>query len=131
MKNIIIILMVLILPVAAYITLDNTRNKDIISEAQAGNKPVVMIFSSTMCSDCQKMKKIIDIVEPNYKDKVDFMKINASLPDENIQSMVKKYKVMLVPTIIFIDKSGNQKIRKEGSMPQSEFEKNLKVIING
>lgn len=131
MRNFIIIALVIILPIIAYITLDSKKNSDIISVAEAGDKPVVIIFSSAMCSDCQKMKKVIEVVEPQYKDKIDFMKLNAASDEPKVQSLVKKYKVYLVPTMVFIDKSGNQKMRKEGYIPQPDFEKNLKGLIDG
>lgn len=129
MKNLFIILAILILPVVAYIVLDAGRDKDIISTAQALNKPSVIIFTSTMCSDCQKMKKVIAVVEPSYKDKIEFIKINASDSDKSVQELVKKHNVYLVPTMVFIDKKGNQKYRKEGSMPKEDFEKQLKALL--
>lgn len=131
MKNLIIILLIIVLPIIAYITLDSNKHKDIISLAQAGDKPVVMIFSSTMCSECQKLKKVLAVVEPNYSSKVNFMKLDASSSDANIQALVKKYNVYLVPTMVFVDKSGNQKHRTEGSMSKEELEKKLKDISNG
>ena len=131
MRNLVIILLILILPVIAYITLDSKKNGEVISLAQAGDKPVVMVFSSAMCSDCMKMKKVIAIVEPQYKDKIEFIKLDAGSSDSQVQSLVKKHNVYLVPTIVFVDKAGKQKYRTEGSMPQSEFEKKLKDLING
>ena len=131
MRNLVIILLILVVPIIAYITLDSKKNKDVISFAQAGDKPVVMIFSSAMCSDCVKMKKVITIVEPQYKDKIDFIRLDAGSSDQQVQSMVKKYNVYLVPTMVFVDKTGKMKHRTEGSMPQVEFEKKLKDLING
>lgn len=131
MKNLVIILLIIVLPIIAYITLDSNKHKDIISLAEAGDKPVVMIFSSAMCSECQKLKKVLAVVEPNYKNKIEFMRLDAASSDANTQALVKKYNVYLVPTMVFIDKSGNKKYRTEGSMPQSELEKKLKDISNG
>lgn len=128
-KNLIIILLILILPIFAYIVLDKTKGKDVIQVAQAGNKPMVMIFSSPMCSDCQKMKKVIVVVEPSYKDKIDFVKIDASSSEPNVQALIKKHNVYLVPTMVFLDKTGKQKFRTEGSMPRPDFESKLKAIL--
>lgn len=129
MKNLFIILAILILPVFAYIVLDAGRDKNIISTAQALDKPSIIIFTSTMCADCQKMKKVIAVVEPNYKDKIEFIKINASDSDKSVQELVKKHNVYLVPTMVFIDKKGNQIFRREGSMSKSDFEKQLKALL--
>ena len=131
MKNLLIILLILILPVFAYIVLDAGRDKNIISTAQAQNKPVVIIFTSTMCSDCQKMKKVLAKVEPKYKDSIEFTKLNAASDDKQVQELVKKYNVYLVPTLVFIDKKGKEVSKREGSMPQDAFEKQLKALING
>ncbi len=131
MRNLVIILLILFVPIIAYITLDGKKNKDVISLAEAGDKPVVMIFSSAMCSDCMKLKKIITVVEPQYKDKIEFIKIDAGSTEPQIQSLVKKHNVYLVPTVVYIDKAGKTKMRTEGSMPQVEFEKKLKDLING
>lgn len=129
MKNLLIILLILILPVFAYITLDKNKHNDLISVAEAGDKPTVMIFTSAMCSDCAKMKKVIAVVEPNYKDKIEFIKIDAGSNDSSAQALVKKNHVYLVPTMVFIDKTGKQKFRTEGSMPQESFESKLKAIL--
>ena len=129
MRNLILILLIIILPIFAYITLDKNKHKDIISVAQADNKPTVIIFSSAMCSDCAKMKKVILFVEPDYKDKIDFIKIDAGSNESNVRELVKKHSVYLVPTMVFLDKTGTQKFRTEGSMPKSEFEKKLKAIL--
>lgn len=131
MKNLFIILLILILPIVAYVVLDSGRNKNIISTAEAVNKPVVMIFTSTMCSDCQKMKKVIAVFEPNYSDKIEFIKVNAASNEKQVQDLIKKYNVYLVPTIIFIDKNGKQTKKQEGSMTGPMFENELKVLING
>jgi len=131
MKNLFIILLILILPIVAYVVLDSGRNKNIISTAEALNKPIVMIFTSTMCSDCQKMKKVIAKIEPNYTEKIEFVKVNASSSEKQTQDLIKKYNVYLVPTMIFIDKNGKQVKKQEGSMSESMFEAELKALSNG
>ncbi len=129
MKNLILILLIIVLPIFAYITLDKNKHSDIISVAQAENKPTVIIFTSAMCSDCAKMKKVIAIVEPDYNDQIDFIKVDAGSDASDIQALVKKHNVYLVPTMVFLDKTGKQKFRTEGSMLRSEFETKLKAIL--
>ena len=58
MKNIITILLILILPVIAYVIMDK-NSKNNIATAQTNNLPTIMVFSSTMCLDCQKLKNIL------------------------------------------------------------------------
>ncbi len=129
MKNLLIIMLVVLLPIFAYIALDGKKNENVISVAQAGDKPVVMLFSSSMCSDCVKMKKVLVVVEPKYKDKINFVKLDAASSEENVKALIKKHGVYLVPTMVFMDKTGNQKFRTEGSMSESELEQKLKAIL--
>ena len=128
MKNIITIVLILVLPILAYILLDNNRNQNIIEVAQAGNKPRVVIFSTAMCSDCMKMKKVISEVEPQYKDNVDFVKYDAQSSSQEITSLMKKYQVTLVPTIIFLDKDGNMIKKQVGSESKDAFVTDIKRL---
>jgi hypothetical protein len=40
-----------------------------------------------MCSDCQKMKKVIAVFEPNYSDKIEFIKVNAASSEKQVQDL--------------------------------------------
>ena len=90
-----------------------------------------MIFTSAMCLDCQKMKSIINEVEPIYNDKVNFISINALDKSKKVQEYIKKYSIVLVPTIIFVDENENQKNKVEGYIPKDELIKEVEDIING
>lgn len=128
MKNIITIVLILVLPVLAYILLDNNKNSNVIEVAQAGNKPKVLIFSSAMCSECIKMKKVINEVEPQYADKIEFIKYNAQDNSQEVASLMKKYQVTLVPTLIFINTDGKVIKKQVGSESKDTFVTDLKRL---
>ena len=130
MKNWIIALAVLIIPMLTYFVLDKTNQSKTAFEAQAKSsyeKPVVIKFASPMCLDCKKLESVMNEVMPKYADKVTYQKINAQSNDSETQNLIKKYAVTLVPTTVFLKKDGNMYERIEGYMPKSQLE----GILNG
>lgn len=127
MKNIITILLVLILPIVAYFIIENNSKE---SQAIASNSPTVMIFSSAMCIDCQKLKLVVEDLEKTYTGKVNFIKYNALDSDKKIKDYIKKYSINLAPTTIILDKDGNQKDKIEGYITKEEFIKEIEEAIN-
>ncbi len=130
MKNWIIAIAVLIIPMLTYFVLDKTNSDKAAFEAQAKTsyeKPVVIKFASPMCLDCKKLESVMNEVMPKYTDKIIYKKINAQSNDNNTQNLIKKYSVTLVPTTVFLKKDGNMYERIEGYMSKSQLE----GILNG
>ena len=119
MKNIITILLVLILPICAYLLINKNSN-NILAVAKS-NTPTLQIYTSTMCIDCQKLKNLINEIEPTYKDSVNFIVINALDKNKKTQNDIKKYGITLVPTIIVFDRSGNQTNKIEGYIEKEKL----------
>ncbi len=121
-KNIITVLLVLIVPIVAYILMNNSSS-DVasIAEATTTAKPQIIKFTSSMCLDCQEMNKIVKEVYPQYKDKVVLTEIPVQDGKAFTQEQIKKYNVTLVPTIIMLDSNGQQVKRIEGAIPKEEF----------
>lgn len=131
MKNWIVALSILILPMAAYFVLEKNQVSTAGFEAQAADKAVLMKFSSPMCLDCKKMDTVINSVIPKYVDKVTYQNINAQANDAKTNELVKKYNVTLVPTCVFLKKDGKVYKRTEGYIEPAEFEGYIKGLING
>lgn len=130
MKNIFIILLILILPVAIYLMLN--KNSDFDSAmAKSNDLPSLLIFTSTMCLDCQRMKALVSEIENDYNDKINFVRINALDNNRKVKEQVKAHGVVLVPTLIFLDVNGEQTNKIEGFIPKEELIKNIEVSLNG
>ena len=126
--SLIVATLIMILPLAVYAVFK--APKDSAALASVKDMPVVMEFSSPMCSECMKLKKILEIVEPNYENKIFFKKINAVKMDKETQKLVKKYNVVVVPTTVFIEKNGNVLARTEGAIHQKTFEYYLDKLLD-
>ena len=130
MKNWVIVLLIFILPLSLYGYFDakaqNEKMCQVIGNAKVKNpKAKIMKFSSPMCSECKEIAQEMDKAMENYKDSVIIEEINVI---ENTgkdvkynKAAIKKFKVTLVPTLVFLDKQGNQIYRQEGLMTSEEI----------
>ena len=131
MKNWIIALSILIIPMVAYFVLDKNQVAMTGFEAQAADKALVMKFSSPMCLDCKKMDEVIQTVMPKYADDVMYQSIDAQADNPQTNELIKKYNVTLVPTCVFLKKGGKLYKRTEGFVEPAQFEEYVKGLING
>lgn len=130
MKNWIIILLIFVLPLGLYAYLDAYAQNAKVCSVEGNDKvknpkAKIVKFSSPMCSECKEMAIELDKAMQNYKDSVIVEEINVV---ENVgkgvnynKAAIKKYKVTLVPTTIFLDKEGNTIKRREGLVKSDEI----------
>ena len=130
MKNWIIAIAILIIPMVTYYVLEKTNSNTSGFEAQASyNKPVVIKFYSPMCLDCKKLDTVVKEVMPKYADKITFQNINGQSNDKNTNELVQKYNINLVPTMVFVKKDGKIYKRTEGALTKKELENILDGLI--
>lgn len=119
-KSLFTILAILIIPVALFFGL--TMSKDTSITAEANGKPQILKFSSTMCMECKQVEKMFQNIMPKYQDKITYTEIIVDSGNDMKNSLIKKYNVSLVPTIILINSDGTQVKRIEGAIPEAELE---------
>ena len=132
MKNKIIIIMIFAVPLALfaflqYFTKDYAANAS-LNETQTLNKGKLIKFSSPMCSECKKVKGIVDNVIPDYKETVLLEEINVSENTSKSQDMIDTYKISVVPTVIFVNKEGRIINKIEGLVDEITIKENLEKI---
>ncbi len=128
MKNWIIAMAILVIPLVAYYALDKNAAQKAAFEAQATqamNKPVVLKFYSPMCLDCKKLDSVIKEVMPKYESRVSYQNINGQSNDKASEAMVQKYNVTVVPTMVFVKKDGQLYKRTEGCLAKEQLDKIL------
>ncbi|MCM1339793.1 MAG: thioredoxin family protein [Muribaculaceae bacterium] len=125
-KSLITILAILFLPLLAFWGL--TFNKDTSVTAQASGKPQIIKFSSTMCLECKEVEKTFKEILPKYSDKVDYTSVIVDGRDDMKKSLIKKYNVSLVPTIIMLHSDGIQHKRVEGAIPSEQLEQYIQGL---
>jgi thiol:disulfide interchange protein len=125
-KSLITILAILFIPIIAFFCLTFNRENSAIAQAQ--NKPQIIKFSSTMCLECKEVEKVFKELIPQHKDEFVYTEIIVDGRNDMKNSLIKKYNVTLVPTIIMLNSDGTQYMRLETSVPKEKMEEYIKGL---
>ena len=135
MKNWIIVLLIFIIPLGLYTYFDvqaqNIEACKIAGNLQETPKAKILKFSSPMCSECQEIAVEMKKAMKDYKDSIIVEEINVlennSKGQNETKSAIKKYKITLVPTLVFINKEGKIVKKQEGMIKAQE----ITAILDG
>ena len=94
------------------------------NEVLKNGKLTVVDFFADWCGPCRKLGPIMEEVEQELGENIDFKKINT---DENIE-MAKKYQVSGLPTLL-VFKDGEPIERMVGLMPKGTIITNIEKHI--
>ncbi len=130
MKNWIIVALIFVIPLTTYAFLDMRAQNAAMCKVEGNDKvknpkAKIIKFSSPMCSECKEAETELNKAMENYKDSVIIEEINVV---ENVgkgvnynKNAIKKFNVKLVPTIVFLNKSGDTVKVREGAMKADEI----------
>ncbi len=93
---------------------------DFENEVIKADKPTVVDFFATWCGPCRKLGPILEEVETEIGDKVNFRKIDT---DDNIEA-AQAYQVSGLPTLL-VFKNGEVVERMVGLMPKGSIITNI------
>jgi thiol-disulfide isomerase/thioredoxin len=80
--------------------------------------PKMWDFGSTTCLPCKTMKEVLDPMIADYKGKVDIRIIDVYKEKDQ----TAKYKIVTIPTQVFIDAAGKELYRHIGVYPRDSIE---------
>jgi thioredoxin-like negative regulator of GroEL len=67
--------------------------------------PILAFFHSTTCYQCTEMTRIVGEVYPDFENEVALVAVNVY--DERNQSLLQQAGIRVIPTLIFVDRSGS------------------------
>jgi thioredoxin 1 len=80
--------------------------------------PKMWDFGSTTCLPCKTMKEVLDPMMADYKGRVDIRIINVYEETE----LTKQFRIVTIPTQVFIDAEGKELFRHIGVYPRDSIE---------
>ena len=86
--------------------------------AKSGGAPRMWDFGSTTCVPCKTMKGILDPMMVDYNGKVDVRIIDVYKEKE----LAREYRIVTIPTQVFIDAAGKELYRHVGVYPRDSIE---------
>ena len=129
--SLVVIILAFVLPVVLYMAMKSPQESmSGAAVAEAAGKPKVLWFSQLMCSECKKLKGIMQPIEPEYKDRVVFVHIDVADGRQETSALMRQYGVNVVPTLVFIKKDGTVLKVTEGALPAGQLKGYLDSIIN-
>lgn len=94
-----------------------------LADAKKNKQPAWLLIHSTSCGPCIAMEGIYKEVEPQYKGKAVFVKVNLDDPAET--RIIENAKVDYIPKSIFYDKNGEVVESIVGGFPAEELKEKL------
>ncbi len=107
---------------------------ELLASAEATDKPVIIDFSAAWCTPCRELDEKTfrdpDVVEMSNEDIV-MTKVDLTTGGNPVhERLVKEYEVKGVPTIVFLDASGEERreLRLVDYLPSEEFLLRMKAL---
>jgi len=94
------------------------------SSGPAPGRPALYEFGSNYCAACKQMKEVIAALKASHGDQVEFRLVNV---DED-KPLFGQYKILAIPTQVFLDASGKEVDRHMGALSREEVLKKLKDL---
>lgn len=93
--------------------------------AKAEGKPVMIDFTADWCVACKELDSKVFSTGPVQKEAERFvaLKLDATAPDDAMESILERYRVMGLPAVLFFDTEGQllDNPRVTGFMPPEKF----------
>ncbi len=92
--------------------------------APSQGKPALYDFGRGMCIPCKEMEKVLTDIKGEYGDQVE---VRLVMMEKN-EDLFKQYKIMLVPTQVFLSAEGKEVDRHIGAWSKDEVVSKLKEL---
>ncbi len=87
-------------------------------------RPALYEFGRGHCNSCKEMEKVLAELKTSHGDQVEFRLVHV----EKEAALFKQYKVILIPTQVFLDSSGKEVDRHIGPLTKEEVLQKLREL---
>ena len=94
------------------------------SSASPKGRPALYEFGARWCIPCKEMQQVMAALKQQYDDQLEVRMVYV---DEQ-KPLFEQYKIMLIPTQVFMDAQGKEVDRHIGALPKEEVIKKLKEL---
>lgn len=90
---------------------------DPLAAALRSGRPVVADFGRGTCVPCKMMEPILKKLQQDYEGRAEILILDI----DEYASLTREYRIMVIPTQIFFDASGQEVERHQGFMPEADI----------
>ena len=102
----------------------DTNTSEEFSKAVKSGKPLLVDFGANNCVPCRQLRPILKDLAKEQTGKAEILIIDVY----KYKSLASEYKIQVVPTLIFFDKSGKEVYRHMGAWDKDSIVKKLTEI---
>jgi len=92
--------------------------------ATPSGKPALYEFGAGYCASCKEMAKVMAELTKTHSDQVEFRMVYV----DKEKPLFEQYKIMLIPTQVFLDASGKEVDRHIGALTKEAVLEKLKAL---
>jgi thioredoxin 1 len=89
--------------------------------ALASGQPALIEFGAETCSQCKRMKVVLDGISQRYRGRAHVVQVNVNRD----RDVTRQFKIMVIPTLVFFDAKGREVARSYGFMDEVNVARNL------
>jgi thioredoxin 1 len=87
-------------------------------------RPALYEFGAGYCASCKEMEKVMADLQASHGEQVEFRMVYL----DQEKPLFQQYKIMLIPTQVFLDASGQEVDRHVGALTKEEVLQKLKKL---
>jgi len=100
----------------------STNTAEEFKKALQSGQPVLVDFGANSCAPCRQIRPILKELEKEYSGKARVLILDVY----KYKELAREYRVQMIPTLIFFDKSGKEFFRHMGAWDKTSIEGKLK-----
>jgi len=111
----------LILLLASLSALAHADTATLVQTALTSRQPALIEFGAETCSQCKRMKVVLDGISQRYQGRAHVVQVNVNRD----KAVTRQFKIMVIPTLVFFDAKGKEVGRTYGFMDEVKVAKKL------
>jgi len=92
-----------------------------VRAALASGQPVLIEFGADTCSQCKRMKVVLDGISQRYQGRAHVVQVNVNRD----RDVTRQFRIMVIPTLVFFDAKGREAGRSYGYMDEVKVARRL------
>jgi thioredoxin 1 len=85
-----------------------------VRAALTSGQPALIEFGAETCSQCKRMKVVLDGISQRYLGRAQVVQVNVNKD----KAVTRQFKIMVIPTLVFFDAKGKEVGRSYGFMDE-------------
>lgn len=92
-----------------------------VKAALASGQPALIEFGATTCSQCKRMKVVLDGIAQRYRGRAQVVQVNVNQD----RDVTRQFRIMVIPTLVYFDTKGREVERSYGYQDETVVARRL------